>query len=85
LKESTFKELVAKGVPIRALASFDNVTKPWLARAGLDERVLEAMKSVMLSSQNEEMMKRVAKNGFLAGSDEDYDFVRRAMIRSQGF
>lgn len=30
LKESTYKKLVAKGVPIRVLASFDNVTKPRL-------------------------------------------------------
>ncbi|KUP91899.1 PhnD/SsuA/transferrin family substrate-binding protein [Tritonibacter horizontis] len=85
LKESTFKELVAKGVPIRSLVSFDNVTKPWLARADLDPRVLNAMRQVMLSSKNEEMVKRVAKNGFLAGTDSDYDFVRQAMIRSRDF
>ncbi|OIQ33109.1 MAG: phosphonate ABC transporter substrate-binding protein [Alphaproteobacteria bacterium MedPE-SWcel] len=85
LKESTFKQLVAKGVPIRGLASFDNVTKPWLARADLNNRVLEAMREVMLSSRNEEMVKRVAKNGFLAGADSDYDFVRRGMIRSRDF
>lgn len=85
LKESTFKELVAKGVPIRALVSFDNVTKPWLARSGLDPKVFDAMQQIMLSSQNEEMVKRVSKNGFLAGGDEDYDFIRRAMKRSQDF
>lgn len=85
LKESTFKELVAKGVPIRALASFDNVTKPWLARSDLDPRVFEAMQRVMLSADNEEIVKRVAKNGFLAGIDADYDFVRRAMKRSRDF
>ncbi|PRZ46162.1 phosphonate transport system substrate-binding protein [Tritonibacter scottomollicae] len=85
LKESTFKELVAKGVPIRALASFDNVTKPWLARSDLDPRVFEAMQRVMLSADNEEIVKRVAKNGFLAGVDADYDFVRRAMKRSRDF
>ncbi|TNJ45938.1 PhnD/SsuA/transferrin family substrate-binding protein [Phaeobacter sp. B1627] len=85
LKESTFKQLVAKGVPIKALVSFDNVTKPWLARADLNERVLEVMKEIMLSSRNEEMVKRVAKNGFLAGEDRDYDFVRQAMTRSRDF
>jgi len=85
LKEGTFKELVAKGVPIRALASFDNVTKPWLARADLDSRIVDAMRQVMLSSRNEEMVKRVSKNGFLAGTDVDYDFVRRAMTRSRDF
>ncbi|NIZ14309.1 PhnD/SsuA/transferrin family substrate-binding protein [Phaeobacter sp. HF9A] len=85
LKESTFKKLVEKGVPIRALASFDNVTKPWIARAGLDARVQEAMRQVMLSEQNEEVVKRVSKNGFLAGTDADYDFVRDGMQRSSDF
>ena len=85
LKESTFKELVAKGVPIRALVSFENVTKPWLARSELDRRVFEAMQHVMLSAHNEEIVKRVAKNGFLASFDADYDFVRRAMKRSRDF
>lgn len=85
LKESTFKDLVAKGVPIRALVSFDNVTKPWLARAGLDKRVFEAIQQIMLSSQNEELVKRVSKTGFLFGTDADYDFIRQSMIRSRDF
>lgn len=85
LKESTFKKLVAKGVPIRVLMSFDNVTKPWLASAGLDDRVLEAMRSVMLSSQNEEIVRRVSKNGFLASEDADYNIIRDAISQSRGF
>ena len=85
LKESTYKKLVAKGVPIRVLMSFDNVTKPWLASADLDEAVLEAMRAVMLSSQNEEIVRRVSKNGFLASTDADYDFIRDAIAHSRGF
>lgn len=85
LKESTFKKLVAKGVPIRVLMSFDNVTKPWLASAGLDDTVLETMRAVMLSSQNEEIVRRVSKNGFLASEDADYDIIRDAIEHSRGF
>lgn len=85
LKESTYKKLVAKGVPIRVLMSFDNVTKPWLASAGLDERILLAMREVMLASQNEEIVQRVAKNGFLAGEDADYDLIRDAIEQSRSF
>ncbi|MEP1330042.1 PhnD/SsuA/transferrin family substrate-binding protein [Pseudophaeobacter sp.] len=85
LKESTYKKLVAKGVPIRVLMSFDNVTKPWLASADLDEAVLEAMRAVMLSSQNEEIVRRVSKNGFLASTDADYDIIRDAIVHSRGF
>ncbi|MGR3620812.1 PhnD/SsuA/transferrin family substrate-binding protein [Pseudophaeobacter sp.] len=85
LKESTFKKLIAKGVPIRVLMSFDNVTKPWLASADLDDEVLVAMREVMLSSQNEEIVRRVAKNGFLESEDADYDFIRAAIEQSRGF
>lgn len=85
LKESTYKKLLAKGVPIRVLMSFDNVTKPWLASSDLDEEVLAAMRDVMLSSQNEEIVRRVAKNGFLAGEDTDYDLIRNAMEQSRSF
>ncbi len=85
LKESTYRKLVAKGVPIRALMSFENVTKPWLASADVSPTVVAAMRRVMLSSENEEIVHQVAKNGFLEGSDADYDFVRRAMERSHLF
>jgi len=82
LKESTYRKLVAKGVPIRALMSFENVTKPWLAGADVSPTVVAAMRRVMLSSENEEIVRQIAKNGFLEGSDADYDFVRRAMEQS---
>jgi phosphonate transport system substrate-binding protein len=85
LKESTYKKLVAKGVPIRVLMSFDNVTKPWLASAGLDARILQAMREVMLASQNKEIVQRVSKNGFLAGEDTDYDLIRDAIEQSRSF
>ncbi|KIC33294.1 PhnD/SsuA/transferrin family substrate-binding protein [Leisingera sp. ANG-M7] len=85
LKESTYKKLAAKGVPIRVLASFDNVTKPWLASPEMPADVLEAMRNVMLSSENEEIVRRISKNGFLLGDDQDYDIIRRAMERSLAF
>jgi len=85
LKESTYKKLVAKGVPIRVLLSFDNVTKPWLASANVPPRVVAAMRRVMLASENEEIVRQISKNGFLEGTDADYDFVRRAMAQSNLF
>ncbi|MQQ09697.1 PhnD/SsuA/transferrin family substrate-binding protein [Epibacterium sp. SM1979] len=85
LKESTFKKLVSEGVPIRALVKFDNVTKPWLAAATLEPRIFAAMQKVMLASENEEIVRRVAKNGFLLGADADYQEIRRAMKRSADF
>src|SRR5208282_4626502 len=48
LEGTIFKKLVDQGVPIRQLASFPNVTKPWIARAGLDPRVVAALRQGLL-------------------------------------
>lgn len=85
LKESTFNKLVAKGVPLRALFTFENVTKPWLAHPDMRADVVEAMQAVMLASENEEVVRQIAKNGFLTGDDDDYAFVREGMVRSRAF
>ncbi len=85
LKESTFKKLVASGVPIRALMNFDNVTKPWLSSADMQPDVYAAMQRIMLASENEEIVRRVAQNGFLLGADDDYQEIRQAMKRSNDF
>ncbi|MEP4037908.1 PhnD/SsuA/transferrin family substrate-binding protein [Pseudophaeobacter sp.] len=85
LKESTYRKLVAKGVPIRVLLSFENVTKPWLAAADLDGEIVEAMQDIMLATQNEEIVRRVSKNGFLASEDADYDLIRDAIEQSRSF
>ena len=48
LKLSTFKKLRNKSVAIREIHRFENVTKPWIARAGLDEKVATALKNALL-------------------------------------
>ncbi|MEM9897811.1 MAG: PhnD/SsuA/transferrin family substrate-binding protein [Pseudomonadota bacterium] len=85
LKESTFKSLVEKGVPIRALFVFDNVTKPWLASSDMSPELVEAMRGVMLAAFEEEEILKIVKHGFLKGTDDDYNFVRQAMEASQQF
>ena len=85
LKESTFQKLEQAGVPIRVLFEFDNVTKPWLAAPGLDPKVVASMRQVMLSVSDAEILNMINKDGFLEGSDADYDFVRQAMKRSRAF
>jgi phosphonate transport system substrate-binding protein len=85
LKESTFKKLVKKGVPIRPLVTFDNVTKPWIASSKMPAKVIEAMRTIMLDPKNKEKMKSIAKHGFLEGTDADYDLIRQAMKHSESF
>ncbi len=85
LKDSTFKKLVKNGVPIRALQTFDNVTKPWLASGDLSADIVAAMRKIMLDEKNAEFVRKVAKNGFLEGTDADYQLIRDAMEQSRAF
>jgi len=72
LKESTYKKLLNKGVVLRPIATFQNVTKPWVARSGLSERVVAALRLALLEYKNPEGLKALGKDGFVVGSHEDY-------------
>ncbi len=85
LKEGTFKKLVAKGVPIRAVTSFPNVTKPWIARRGLAPKVFAALRAVLLRLRDPAALKALKKDGFLEGSDDDYEVIREAMASNTRF
>ena len=85
LKEGTFKKLVAKGVPIRAIASFPNVTKPWIARGGLAPKVFAALRAALLRMRDPAALKALKKDGFLEGSDDDYAVIRKAMASNARF
>ncbi len=85
LKESTLIKLVRFGVPIRPLFEFENVTKPWLAAAGMDPNVFAAIQQVMLELKDAELLGEIAEDGFLEGSDADYDIIRQAMKHSSIF
>jgi phosphonate transport system substrate-binding protein len=85
LKSGTFEKLVKKGAPIRAIATFDNVTKPWIARAGLDDRLVVALTRALVSLDDPQAMKKLGKSGFLPATDGDYDIIRRAMKASRQF
>ena len=79
LEETTFGKLVAKGVPIRALARFSNSTRPWVSRAGMDPRVETALRDAMLGLANSEALKALRFDGFFEGSDGDYEKTREAI------
>ncbi|MCG8547054.1 MAG: PhnD/SsuA/transferrin family substrate-binding protein [Alphaproteobacteria bacterium] len=85
LKESTFKKLVADGVPLRAIADFPNVTKPWIARGGLPDAFKALLRKALLSLDDRKAMKALKTDGFIEGNDEDYAFIREAMVNSHLF
>jgi len=84
-KESTFAKYSEKG--LRALKSFDNVTKPWVARSNIAEDHFVALQDVLLNTSNPEILKTFSKSlsGFAPCEDSEYDFVREGMERSRMF
>jgi len=79
LNESTYKKLIEAGEPLRELVKFPNVTKPWIARSGLDPVIFEALQLSLLEIRDEKALKGLKIVGFLNGDDTDYAEIREAM------
>ncbi|HHJ39485.1 MAG: phosphonate ABC transporter substrate-binding protein [Methylothermaceae bacteria B42] len=76
LKEGTFKKLVQQGAPLRVLAAFENVTKPWVARFGLSQQLFTALQKSLLS---------LGKERFLPPEEGDFAFISQAMDSNHQF
>jgi phosphonate transport system substrate-binding protein len=85
LKDNTYFDLIEAGIPLREIARFPNVTKPWIARAGMAERIKEALATVLLTLDDPVALGALSKDGFLEGDDSDYDTIREAMDRNNEF
>jgi phosphonate transport system substrate-binding protein len=82
--QQTFEKANSKGT-LRVLASFDNVTKPWVARKGFDKPTLEAIQACLYSLTDPTTLKDLKISGFVATSDEEYRLVREGMRLSEEF
>ncbi len=85
LKDTTFNKLLKAGKPMRELARFPNVTKPWIAREGLPPRVRGALVDALLALNDPAVFGNLKITGFLGGGDGDYDTIRRSMERNGDF
>ena len=85
LKEGTFNKLVSKGHKLRKIADFDNVTKPWVSRKGLALTTNTALKTSLLDLTNAAILKAYGKQGFLPGTDRDYEIIRQAIEQNANF
>lgn len=85
LKESTFKKLVQEGQPLQRLASFKNVTKPWIAAGSMPGNVYRTLRRCLLAIKDPGALEALKKDGFLPGNDNDYDSIRRAIRRNPVF
>ncbi|MGD2181961.1 PhnD/SsuA/transferrin family substrate-binding protein [Lusitaniella coriacea] len=79
LKEGTFKKLVAKEVPIREIARFPNVNKPWVGRSGLPEDIQAQLRKALLETRDPQALDKAGIGRFIEGSNEDYEPIRSAI------
>jgi len=85
LKESTFKRLIKKGINLRAIARFPNVTKPWIARGGLPAKTKAMLRRTLLALDDPKALKALTSDRLLEGSDEDYAGIREAILSNHLF
>jgi phosphonate transport system substrate-binding protein len=74
-----------KAGDLRVLLAFDNVTQPWVVRAGMERPVIEALQKSLLSIKDPDLLKELRISGFLPTSDAEYQFVRDGMKQAEEF
>jgi phosphonate transport system substrate-binding protein len=72
-----YEKLVDRGVRLRAIASFENVTRPWVARAGLPVETAEGLRQALLGLDDPEILEALGFDGFLPAVDNYYEPTRR--------
>lgn len=84
VKENTYTKL-NKTNQLRILMRFDNVTKPWIARSGLNPKVTAALRSALLGAKDKEALASLRVDGFVRATDEDFAPIRASMKRAKAF
>ncbi|MEO5365776.1 MAG: PhnD/SsuA/transferrin family substrate-binding protein [Magnetococcus sp. WYHC-3] len=85
VKEDVFHRLVKEGHKLTLLATFSNVTGPWVARGGLDAEVFQRLRAALLALKRPEVLAIMGKEGFLPTSPEDFQLVREAVRANPRF
>lgn len=85
LSKSTFKKLVKKGVPIRAIATTKTITRAWVASEKVDERIYEALRTALLNLNDPKALKSLRIDGFFEADNSDFKRVREAIKENPRF
>ncbi len=85
LEETTFQKLVRNGVPIRAIATYSNSTRPWVGRAGMEPEIRQALRQALLRLTDPAALRALRFDGFLEGADTDYEPTRQAIEENPRF
>lgn len=80
-----YEDLKKRGAKIRPIASFANITKPWVARAALSDEMKSAIRDALISLRGVQVLNLIKKDCFLPGDDSDYDNVRITIANNRLF
>ena len=80
-----FEQLNREHQRLRVIHTFENVGKPWLARADLPADQVRALRQSLLRLQDADALKALKISGCMAATDCDYEPVREAMQLSPLF
>lgn len=82
---ATLDKAIKDGAKLRSIATFENISKPWIARAGLPEDLCAALSQALLETKRPESLAALKVSGFLPTTDADFDFVREGMKSAAAF
>jgi phosphonate transport system substrate-binding protein len=85
LKEGALVRQNRQGPMLRPIATFPNVTKPWVAHPSLPQGWLEALRASLLEVDDPAALDALGADGFALGEDGEYDEIRRAVERNPEF
>lgn len=85
LTQRMFQQLVAKGMNLRVIGRYENVSRAWVARSGLDPRVRDALREAFLRLDDPEIFRALGFNGFLPGDDSHYNKTRHIIKMNDRF
>lgn len=85
LEETIFAKLAKESLSIRAIASYRDLTKAWVARVGLDRRLKAHLRQALLAVHDSAALAALRFDGFTATTDADYDPTRAAIKENSRF
>lgn len=85
IKQGTYKKLIEKGLPLRILAQFGNINKPWIASSDMDFELFESLRDVMFSLSAPEAFEALGNRQFVPGKDSDFESIRNAIANNEDF
>ena len=84
LKESTYRKMCLPE-EIIVVKAYENVTKPWVAREGLDERIRAAITAALLEVEESAVLEELGCTGFAETDEQDYAFIDLRMKQAHSF